>query len=79
MACEYCGKSMVHDYRCPNYIPQKTMHYCSFCGDGIRNGEEYIVNQDHEYRHYDCFCRMKDLLGWLGYEIKTMEDEHGGE
>ena len=53
----------------------KNRHYCSSCGSGIYNGEEYIENLDGEYRHYDCFNGIKDLLEWLGSEIKTMENE----
>lgn len=59
---------------CPNYIPTKAHHYCSMCKQGIYNGEEYIENDDSECRHYDCFQGMRDLLEWLGYEVKTMED-----
>lgn len=77
MACEYCRSiGEIHDCRCPNYIPPKTNHYCSICGEGICEGEEYIKNDDGDYRHYECFEGMKDLLGWLGYEIKTMEDDY---
>lgn len=63
---------------CPNYEPKKVRIYCSFCGEGIYEGEDYIENQDGEYRHYDCFLGMKDLSDWLGYEIKTMEDTNEG-
>ena len=58
---------------CPNYIPPKATHYCSSCGDGMYNGEEYIENVDGECRHSECFYDMRDLLEWLGFEIKTME------
>lgn len=74
MSCEICRRIVGHDFRCPNYVPPKAIHYCSSCGEGIYNGEEYIENQDGEYRHYDCFYGMKDLLKWLGYEVKTMEE-----
>lgn len=74
--CDICGRTIGHDYRCPNYIPQKATHYCSYCGEGIYDGEEYIENQDDEYRHYDCFHGIRDLLEWLGYEVKTMEDNY---
>lgn len=59
---------------CPNYEAPKALYYCSCCHQGIYDGEEYIANQDGEYRHYECFHGMRDLLQWLGYEIKTMED-----
>lgn len=61
-----------HNPRCPNYIPPKANYYCSICGEGIYEGEEYIMNDLNKCRHYDCFYGMKDLLEWLGYEIKTM-------
>lgn len=71
--CEICRRTIGHDYRCPNYMPKKVNYYCSSCGEGITEGEEYIENLDGEYHHYDCFHGMRDLLEWLGYEIKTME------
>lgn len=64
---------MKHDFRCPNYIPSKADHYCSSCGDGIYEGEEYIENDNGEYRHCGCIDGIGDLLEWLGYDIKTME------
>lgn len=73
--CSTCRQLSCHP-RCPNYIPPKTVHYCSTCGCGIYDGEEYIENLDSEYRHYDCFNGVRDLLEWLGYEIKTMEEEY---
>ena len=76
MACEFCHGEGYHRTRCPNYILTKTAHYCSICGEGIYPGEEYIENDSGEYRHYDCFYGMRDLLEWLGYEVKTMENEY---
>lgn len=74
MSCEYCLRTFGHDSRCPNYTPKKAKHYCSICEEGILDGEEYIENDNGEYRHYDCFSGMKDLLEWLGYSVKTMDD-----
>lgn len=71
--CDICRKSPC-DSRCPNYIPPKTSHYCSICDEGIYDGEDYIENQDGEYIHYECVQGIRQLLEWLGYEIKTMED-----
>lgn len=65
------------DCRCPNYMSPKAKHYCSICGDAIHNGEEYIENDDGEYIHYDCIRGIRPLLGWLGYDIKTMENDYG--
>ena len=75
MPCNYCLKDYGHNPRCPLYKENKSSHYCSVCGDGILEGEEYIENENGEYRHWECFDGMRDLLEWLGYEIKTMEDE----
>ena len=75
MPCQYCTRYDGHHPSCPNYESPKTKYYCDICGEGIYEGEEYIINDDGEYRHYDCFQGMRDLLVWLGYEIKTMEDD----
>ena len=71
--CEICRQIPCHS-RCPNYVPPKASHYCSICGDGIYDGEEYIENQDGEYIHYECVQGIRWLLNWLEYEVKTMED-----
>lgn len=67
--CNPCSR------RCPNYIPPNPSHYCSICGEGIHEGEEYIENDDGEFRHFECFFGLRELLEWLGHEVKTMEDE----
>ena len=59
--------------RCPNYILPKTTYYCSVCHEGIYNDEEYIKNDDAEYAHWECINYGRDLIKFLGYEIKTME------
>ena len=59
---------------CPNYIPEKANYYCSICGNGIYNGEEYIRNDDGDYAHWECIDGKKDLADWLDYEIKVMEE-----
>ena len=63
--------------KCPrcdlNYIPIDE-DYCSICKEGILNGEEYIVNDDNDYAHWECVDYAKDLAKFLGYEIKEMED-----
>lgn len=56
-------------------MPEKSARLCSSCGEGICDGEEYIENQNGEYRHYECFHGMRDLLEWLGYEIKIMDTQ----
>lgn len=60
---------------CPNYTSPKSHHYCSICGEGIYPGEEYIKNDNGEYRHFECFFSLRELLEWLGYEVKTMEED----
>ena len=74
MACMYCLRDYGHNPRCPLY-KEKSSHYCSVCGDGILEGEEYIENDCGEYAHWECVDYGRDLSRFLGYEIKTMEDE----
>ena len=73
--CEICKRTPCLSL-CPNYTQPKASHYCSSCGYGISEGEEYIENIDGEYRHYDCFHGMRDLLEWLGYKIRTMDGDY---
>lgn len=35
-----------------------------------------IENLDGEYRHYECFHGMRDLLEWLRFDIKIMNDDY---
>ena len=56
-------------------MPPKTSHYCSICDEGIYDGEEYIENDVGEYAHWECVDYGRDLAKFLGYKIKTMEDE----
>lgn len=76
MGCEYCGATIgKHDSRCPNADTPTFNHRCALCKEGIYNGEEYIVNDDAKYAHWECVDNAKDLAKFLGYEIKEMEDE----
>lgn len=71
--CQYCLQATC-PAGCPNYIPPKASHLCSVCGDGIYDGDEYIVNSDGDYAHWDCVDYGRNLVEWLGYEIRTMEE-----
>lgn len=75
MSCEYCYREGVHHSRCPNYIPPKVSHYCYICGEGIYNGEEYIQNDIDDYAHWECINYGRDLIKFLGYEIKEMDED----
>lgn len=61
---------------CPNYEPPKANFYCSICGEGIYEGEEYIVNDNFEYAHWDCVDCGRDLADFLGYETKIMKGNY---
>ena len=61
--CEICRKYPCHP-RCPN------------CNEGIYNGEEYIVNGDSEYAHWECVNYARALAKFLGYEIKEMSKDY---
>ena len=73
--CDICGHIPCVS-RCPNYIAPKATHYCSICHEGIYDGEEYIENDDGEYAHWECVDYTRDLIKFLGYEIKEMEDNY---
>ena len=73
MACAGCHKAYCPS-GCPNYISEKCNYYCSICGNGIFDGEEYIKNDDGDYAHWECIDYKKDLADWLGCEIKIMEE-----
>ena len=34
---------------------------------------EYIENDNGEYRHFECFHGMYDLIDWLGYRVEVMD------
>lgn len=73
--CSEC-KRIICPSSCPNFEPKiKAKHYCSVCEEGIYDGDEYVKNDDDEYRHYDCFNGVTDLLEWLGYKLETMGDD----
>ena len=76
--CEICRQIPCHP-RCPNYEPSKASHYCSICDEGIYSGEDYVVNIDGEYAHYDCLTNLSNraMVQWLGGEIKEMDDDYG--
>ena len=74
--CEYCHQIGSHDFRCPKYVYPKPKMYCSNCGGGIYEGEEYIKNDDEKCSHYDCFLNMRELAEWLGYDVRTMECDY---
>ena len=73
--CEICRQIPCHP-SCPNYVPPKAARYCSICDEGIYGGEDYIVNIDDEYAHYDCVTNLgcREMIEWLGGEVNTMED-----
>ena len=73
--CQLC-KSYPCNCHCPNYISPKASHYCSICQEGIYDGEEYIENDDGEYAHWECVDYGRDLAKWLGFDIKTMENDY---
>ena len=72
--CEIC-RSYPCCSLCPNYMPPKASHYCSICNEGIYDGEEYIENDYGEYAHWECVDYRRDLIKFLGYEIKEMNGE----
>ena len=74
--CQVCGIIGGHHCGCPNYIAPKTNHRCSICEEGIFSGEEYIVNDNGDYAHLECVDYARDLVKFLGYEIKEMNEDY---
>lgn len=70
--CDICRCTPCISPRCPNYKPDRTGLYCSACGEGIYTGDEYIENNEGDTRHYDCFYGTRELLDWLGFDVKVM-------
>ena len=48
------------------------VYHCSICGESIQRSEEYLVNSKEEYIHFTCIESLRQLLRWLGYEVKEM-------
>lgn len=73
MICDICMQ-YPHHPQCPQYVPIHKVQYCDICGGGILSGEEYIENVNGDCAHFDCFYTMRQLLDWLGYDVKEMGD-----
>ena len=79
MICDVCGRIGGHLRGCPEYEDMKkyfSNHYCSICNEGILVGEEYIENDYGDYAHWECVDYARDLVKFLGYDVKEMEDEN---
>lgn len=76
MQCNVCGRINGHLPGCPEYNgkPPRGMLKCCVCEEGIFEGDKYITNDNGESRHFDCYDNMHELLSWLGYQVKVMED-----
>jgi hypothetical protein len=74
--CKYCHTlTGEHHPQCPSFIPVKSKYKCIKCGDNILIGEEYIVNDDGDYAHYECVDYAKDMAKFLGFQVKEMEGD----
>lgn len=71
--CDYCHQ-IPHNPHCPLATEPKFSHYCSICGEGIGDGEEYIENDNGEFVHLEC-PSVRETVEFLGYDVKTMESE----
>lgn len=62
--------------RCPNYESPKAKYYCKICKEGIYPYEQYIINWNEEYAHWDCIEGCSELMDFLGCEIKRMNENN---
>ena len=77
MYCDVCGRINGHHPKCPEYdrrVSKRTLE-CCVCGEDISINDEYITNDDGDSRHIECYTGMRELLSWLGYEVKIMEEK----
>lgn len=75
--CKYCHTlTNEHHPQCPSFRPVKSKYKCIKCGDNILIGEEYIVNDNGDYAHYECVDYAKDMAKFLGFQVKEMEVEN---
>lgn len=51
---------------------KSNVYYCSICGNRIQKSEEYLVNGKGKTIHFACIESLRQLLRWLGYEVKEM-------
>lgn len=74
--CDICRQQTPCYYQCPNYIPPKKYYnfICSYCNEGIYDGEEYIESYRGDYVHKDCIPSSDWLIDWYGIDIKETEE-----
>ena len=72
--CKYCNTlTNEHHPQCPSFKPVQSKYKCVKCGDNILIGEEYVVNDNGNYAHYECVDYAKDMAKFLGFQVKEME------
>lgn len=75
MGCEYCRYGSGHAPGCPYYESEHSNHFCKICDDNILIGEEYVVNHNGDYAHWECVNYAKDLAKFFDIDIREMENE----
>lgn len=69
--CEICLHTPCLS-QCPNYISEKSEYVCDICKKSIFSGEWCICN-DNSYAHEECFTNNKEIIEWLGAELKLID------
>lgn len=77
MYCEVCGGLGTHRNGCPEgYERKRVKHICAECSEGIYADDEYVENENGDKIHFDCCFNLttRQLVEWLGFDIKRMKD-----
>lgn len=73
MSCTYCLQ-IPHHPRCPLAAEPQPYCYCSICGHGIYDGEEYVRNDDGEFVHLDCLT-VREMVEFLGHKVEIVDSD----
>lgn len=51
-------------------LKHKNNHSCAICNKPIKDKDKFFANGQGEYIHFHCVEGLRQLLCWLGYNVK---------